>query len=76
LGYQILPNPFSSAFRFEAGSDIERYHLYDANGKEVFQSQATGTNFEYTVSSLPNGFYQLRVLMKNGKTVGYKVVHQ
>jgi len=75
-GYQILPNPFSSAFRFEAGSDIERYHLYDANGKEVFQSQATGTVFEYTVSNLPNGFYQLRVLMKNGKTVGYKVVHQ
>ena len=74
--YQILPNPFSSAFRFEAGSDIARYFLYDANGKEVFQSQATGTNFEYTVSNLPNGFYQLRVLMKNGKTVGCKVVHQ
>ncbi len=75
-GYQIFPNPFSSAFRFEAGSDIERYHLYDANGKEVFQSQTTGTDFEYTVSNLPKGFYQLRVLMKNGKSVGYKVVHQ
>ena len=74
-GYQILPNPFSSAFRFEAGSDIERYFLYDANGKEVFQSQATGTNFEYTVSNLPNGFYQLRVHLVNGKTINSKVIH-
>ena len=75
-GYQIFPNPFSNAFRFEASSEIERYFLMDASGKEVFQSQTTGTDFEYKVSNLPNGFYQLRVLMKNGKTVGYKVVHQ
>ena len=74
-GYQIFPNPFSSAFRFEAGSDIERYHLYDANGKEVFQSQTTGTDFEYTVSSLPNGFYQLSVHLANGKTIHSKVIH-
>jgi hypothetical protein len=75
-GYQIFPNPFSNAFRFEASSEIERYFLMDASGKEVFQSQTTGTDFEYKVSNLPKGFYQLRVLMKNGKTVGYKVVHQ
>ena len=73
---QIFPNPFSNAFRFEASSEIERYVLLDASGREVFQSQTTGMDFEYKVSNLPNGFYQLRVLMKNGKTIGYKVVHQ
>ena len=75
-GCQIFPNPFSNAFRFEASSEIERYVLLDASGREVFQSQTTGMDFEYKVSNLPNGFYQLRVLMKNGKTIGYKVVHQ
>jgi hypothetical protein len=75
-GFQVFPNPFSNAFRFEASSEIERYFLMDASGKEVFQSQTTGTDFEYKVSNLPKGFYQLRVLMKNGKTIGYKVVHQ
>jgi hypothetical protein len=74
-GCQIFPNPFSSAFRFEAGSAIERYFLYDSNGKEVFQAQATGTDFEYTVSNLPNGFYQLRVHLVNGKTINSKVIH-
>ena len=75
-GYQILPNPFSSSFHFEAASEIERYSLYDANGKEVFQSHTTGTDFEYTVSNLPNGFYQLRVQLVNGKTIRSKVIHQ
>jgi hypothetical protein len=74
--FQISPNPFSSTFRFEAGSDIERYSLYDANGKEVFQSQTIGTDFEYTVSNLPNGFYQLRVQLVNGKTIRSKVIQQ
>jgi hypothetical protein len=74
--FQVFPNPFSNAFRFEASSEIERYFLMDASGKEVFQAQTTGTDFEYKVSNLPKGFYQLRVLMKNGKTIGYKVVHQ
>ena len=75
-GYQIYPNPFSNAFRFEASSEIKRYFLLDASGREVFQSQTTGTDFEYKVSNLPKGFYQLRVLMKNGKTIGSKVVHE
>ncbi len=75
-GYQIFPNPFSSVFRYSASSEIERYFLLDASGKEVFQSLATGTDFEYKVSNLPKGFYQLRVLMKNGKTIGSKVVHK
>ena len=75
-GYQIFPNPFSSAFRFAASSEIENYFLLDASGREVFQAQTTGTDFEYKVSSLPKGFYQLRVLMKNGKTIGSKVVHE
>jgi len=74
-GYQVFPNPFSNAFRFEASSDIERYFLVDASGREVFQAQATGTDFEYTVSSLPNGFYQLRVHLVNGKTINSKVIH-
>ena len=74
--YQIFPNPFSNAFRFAASSEIESYYLLDASGREVFQSQTTGTDFEYKVSNLPKGFYQLRVLMKNGKTIGSKVVHQ
>jgi hypothetical protein len=75
-GYQIFPNPFSNAFRFEASSEIERYFLLDASGKEVFQSLATGTDFEYKVSNLPKGFYQLKVFMKNGKTIGSKVVQE
>ena len=45
--YQIFPNPFSNAFRFEASSEIERYFLLDASGREVCQSQTTGTDFEY-----------------------------
>lgn len=75
-GFQIFPNPFSSAFRFEASSEIESYVLFDASGKEVFQSQNTGTDFEYKVSNLPNGFYQLRVHLANGKTISSKVIHQ
>ena len=75
-GYQIFPNPFSSAFRFEANSEIESYFLLDASGREVFQSQNTGTDFEYTVSNLPKGFYQLRVHLANGKTISSKVIRQ
>jgi len=74
-GYQISPNPFLNAFRFEASSEIERYFLLDASGREVYQSQTTGTGFEYKVSDLPKGFYQLRVLMKSGKMIGSKLVH-
>ncbi len=44
-GYQIFPNPFSSAFRFAASSEIESYFLLDASGREVFQAQTTGTDF-------------------------------
>lgn len=75
-GYQIFPNPFSTAFRFEASSEIERYFLLDASGREVFQSPTTGSDFEYQVSDLPKGFYQLRVLMKDGKTMVAKLVHE
>lgn len=75
-GYQIFPNPFSSEFRFEASSEIENYFLLDANGKEVFQFQTTGTDFEYKVSNLPKGFYQLRVQLANGKTINSKIIHQ
>jgi hypothetical protein len=75
-GYQIFPNPFSNAFRFEASSEIERYFLMDASGREVFQSQTTGMDFEYKVSNLPNGFYQLRVHFANGKTISSKLIHQ
>ena len=74
--FQIFPNPFSEAFRFVASSEIESYFILDANGREVFQSQTTGSDFEYRVSHLPKGFYQLRVLMKNGKTIGSKLVHE
>jgi hypothetical protein len=74
-GYQIFPNPFSNAFRFEANSEIESYFLLDASGREVFQSQTTGTDFEYKVSNLPKGFYQLRVHLANGKTINSKVIH-
>jgi hypothetical protein len=74
--YQIFPNPFSNAFRFAASSEIESYFLFDASGREVFQSQTTGTDFEHKVFNLPKGFYQLMVLMKNGKTIGSKVVHE
>jgi hypothetical protein len=75
-GYQIFPNPFSSAFRFEANSEIESYFLLDASGREVFQSQTTGTDFEYKISNLPKGFYQLRVHLANGKTISSKLIHQ
>ena len=75
-GYQIFPNPFSNAFRFLASSEIESYFLVDATGKEVFQSQTSGTDFEYKVSNLPKGFYQLRVHLVNGKTISSKVIHQ
>ena len=73
---QIFPNPFSNAFRFESSSEIERYVLLDASGREVFQSQTTGMDFEYKVSNLPNGFYQLMVYLANGKTISSKVIHQ
>ncbi len=75
-GFQIFPNPFSNAFRFAASSEIESYFLLDASGREVFQSQTTGTDFEYNVSNLPKGFYQLRVHLANGKTISSKVIHQ
>jgi hypothetical protein len=75
-GYQIFPNPFSSAFRFESSSEIESYFLLDASGREVFQSQTIGTDFEYKVSNLPNGLYQLRVQLADGKTISSKVIHQ
>lgn len=75
-GYQIFPNPFSNAFLFEANTEIESYFLLDASGREVFQSQTTGTNFEYKVSNLPKGFYQLKVQLANGKTISSKVIHQ
>ena len=75
-GYQLFPNPFSKAFRFEASAEIESYLLLDASGREVFQAQTTGTAFEYKVSGLPKGFYQLLVLMKDGRTISTKVVHE
>jgi hypothetical protein len=75
-GFQIFPNPFSNAFRFAASSEIENYILLDASGREVFQSQTTGTDFEYKVFNLPKGLYQLMVLMKNGKTISSKVIHE
>jgi hypothetical protein len=75
-GYQLFPNPFSNAFRFEASAEIESYFLLDASGREVFQAQTTGTDFEHKVSGLPKGFYQLRVLMKDGRTICSKVVHE
>lgn len=75
-GYQIFPNPFSSAFRFESSSEIESYFLFDASGREIFQSQTTGMDFEYKVSNLPKGIYQLRVQLANGKTISSKVIHQ
>jgi hypothetical protein len=75
-GYQIFPNPFSNAFRFEASTEIKSYFLLDASGREVFQSQTIGTDFEYKVSNLPRGFYQLRVHLANGKKINTKVIHQ
>ncbi len=75
-GFQMFPNPFSRAFRFAASSEIESYFFLDASGREVFQSQTTGTDFEYKVSNLPKGFYQLRVHLANGKTISSKVIHQ
>lgn len=74
--YQLFPNPFSSVFRFEADSEIESYLLLDANGREVFQSSTSGTDFEHQVSNLPKGLYQLRVQLVNGKTINSKVIHQ
>lgn len=76
LAYQIFPNPFSNVFRFESSSEIESYFLLDASGREVFQSQTSGFDFEYKVSGLPKGFYQLRVQLANGKTISSKVIHQ
>ena len=76
LGFQLFPNPFSSAFRFETNSEIESYLILDASGRVVFQSQTTGTDFEYKVSNLPKGFYQLRVHLANGKTTSSKIIHQ
>ena len=75
-GYQIFPNPFSSVFRFETNVEIDHYFLFDANGREVFHSKATGNDFEYKVSNLPNGFYQLRVHLTNGKSISSKIIHQ
>jgi len=74
IGYQPFPNPFSGALHFKASTEIERYFLLDAKAGEVFHSQTSGKDFEYKVSNLPMGFYQLRVLMNNGKTIGSKVV--
>jgi hypothetical protein len=74
--YQIFPNPFSNAFRFEASSEIQSYFLLDASGREVFQAQTAGREFEYKVSTLPKGFYQLKVQLANGKTISSKVIHQ
>lgn len=76
LSYQIFPNPFSNVLRFETSSEIERFFLLDASGREVFQSQTTGTDFEFKVANLPKGFYQLRVQLANGKTIISKVIHQ
>lgn len=75
-GYQLFPNPFSSAFRFEANSEIESYFLLDASGREVFHAKTTGTDFDYKVSNLPKGFYQLKVHLANGKTISSIVIHQ
>lgn len=74
--YQIYPNPFSNVFHFEAKSEIENFCLFDANGREVYRSLITGTDFEYKVSNLPKGLYQLRVQLLNGKSINSKVIHQ
>lgn len=74
--FQVFPNPFSRCFRFETGSEIDHYSLFDASGKSVFQSQVSGQYFEYAVAGLPHGLYQLRVWLKNGQTIGAKLVHE
>jgi hypothetical protein len=76
LAFEIFPNPSSNAFRFEASSEIDSYSILDANGKEVFLSQTSGMGFEYKVSNLAKGFYQLRVHLTNGITISSKVIHQ
>jgi hypothetical protein len=74
--YHIYPNPFSNVLLFEARSEIENYYLFDASGRLVFRSSTTGTEFEYKVSNLPKGLYQLKVQLVNGKTISAKVIHQ
>ena len=75
-GFQLFPNPFSGLFRFEADTEIDRYFLFDAQGREVFHKMAEGKTFDFEGSDLPLGIYQLRVVLKSGEISGSTIVHQ
>ena len=64
----VYPNPFSSSINIvNLNSSILKVRLYDIIGRLVLKDEGLNIHEkEYTLSSLPDGIYQLEIETVNG----------
>lgn len=72
---QTGPNPFSSYISVYSNEEIKRITLFDAAGRNVFQTQTVNGNRVAIPATLPSGVYTLRVETTTGM-VNHKVLKQ
>jgi len=62
----IFPNPAKNYIQIQANSlDIEKYNIFDINGKIIKQINYTSNNNIIDISNLPYGVYILNIVTKN-----------
>ena len=63
-----FPNPATGSFQVQAqkGELLQTVEIFDANGKLVFQINATGNNSIDLSPSIPTGIYEVRITTQTG----------
>jgi PKD repeat protein len=62
---ELYPNPAESVLNIRSNELISEIQVIDLSGKMIARSQPNQSQFEFNVSTLPNGIYQILVISEN-----------
>ncbi len=68
LEVNVYPNPAANTVWMRGVKDA-RIDIYDANGRRVFESNATTKMVSVNISSYPSGIYMVRISKKNALVI-------
>lgn len=72
---EIYPNPTQDYFRIKNAPLDARVYLFDTNGSVVWSEDITQSPVTFSISSLPAGYYGVKVVSRSGSWMGKLVTH-
>jgi len=63
----IYPNPASDVINFMSSDNIRKLELYNLTGQQVYGTEVNVNNYKLDVSTLPQGFYLVKVTNMAGE---------